>query len=349
MAELRVERVITAFEQAKNKHNHPITRTAVEMKLVSAPVGGLLYSLLHLGGFPNDLAFYSGRCGGGRVLELGCGDGRLGVHLCLGESPLTVLQQNMEGAPSPPPQQNSAAAAAAPEAYVGVELCAPLAAKARERLAAAPSATVVTADFLDPLPAGEATFDAALVSANTLFATPSHAALLSQCSAALKPGGVLLLDVYNALPWHPEEGEWQQIGGEDEDDTGAGLEAEAEEEAEDEDDEPTLLVRVQDEDGRDWRVYESEPEVEAEQQKITCTYDFKEATATSTAGAGDSGGETFSESLVHHYLLPEQLVRLLDTHGFSIDEIFGDFDEAPFEPEESEHLVVVARRRAADL
>ena len=54
---------------------------------------------------------------------------------------------------------------------------------------------------------------------------------------------------------------------------------------------------------------------------------------------------SFTESLVHHYLLPEQLVRVLDEQGFVIDDIFGDFEETSFSPDESEHLVVVARRR----
>ena len=47
---------------------------------------------------------------------------------------------------------------------------------------------------------------------------------------------------------------------------------------------------------------------------------------------------------MHHYLLPEQLVRELDAAGFGIDEIYGDFDGSAFAPEESEHLVVIATR-----
>ena len=54
-----------------------------------------------------------------------------------------------------------------------------------------------------------------------------------------------------------------------------------------------------------------------------------------------------TETLTHEYLLPEQLVRKLDACGFEIDEIFGSFDEKlTFDPDESEHVVVVARRRA---
>jgi SAM-dependent methyltransferase len=307
--------------------------------MVKAPIGGLLYSLLHLGGFPNDLAFYSRHCGSGRILEMGCGDGRLGVHLCLGESSLTVLQQQQ--------QEQSDGSVASPKAtvapkplleYVGVELCEPLALKARERLAAAPNAKVVVGDFLEALTTADAgAFDAVLVSANTLFATPRHAALLEQCATALSPGGVLLLDVYNSLPWHPEEG-WEEIGGNGEGEGGDERQEEGEEEEEEgaNDEGRSLLVRVQDEDGRDWSAYETDPEVDADEQRIVCSYEFKEA--------GVEGG-TFTEELVHHYLLPEQLVRMLDTHRFAIDEIFGDFDEEAFNPEESEHLVVIARLR----
>ena len=157
---------------------------------------------------------------------------------------------------------------------------------------------------------------------------------------------MLLLDVYNALPWHPEEGEWVEIGGAGTEDGGnvAEPEAAAEEEAapEEDDDAPTLLVRVQDEDERDWRVYEREPDVDAEGQCITCVYEFREALEA------DGHGEEFVETLKHHYLLPEQLVRLIDESGFAIEELFGDFDKGSFDPEESEHVVVVARRRNAN-
>ena len=50
--------------------------------MVAAPAGGLLYSLLHLGGFPGDLQFYS-RHAKQCVLELGAGDGHLSHHLAI--------------------------------------------------------------------------------------------------------------------------------------------------------------------------------------------------------------------------------------------------------------------------
>ena len=296
---------------------------------MKAPVGGLLYSLLHLGGFPNDLAFYSGRCGSGRILEMGCGDGRLGVHICLGESPLSVLQQTLRqeadrqtgNAPAQDVGNVLQQQFMPPKAYVGIELCEPLALKAQKRLGAVAEAEVIVGDFLTTLLEKDtASFDTALVSANTLFATPKHGELLAQCANALRPGGVLLLDVYNALPWHPEEGEWQEIGGDEgeADENGEGRDGldvgdddyEKEDDDEDEEEAPPLLVRVQDEDGRDWRVYEHEPEVDADAQTITCTYGFKEILGEGgdDAATVDQAGR-FTESLVHHYLLPEQLVQ----------------------------------------
>ena len=62
----------------------------------------------------------------------------------------------------------------------------------------------------------------------------------------------------------------------------------------------------------------------------------------------EEGSAVFTETLIHRYLLPEQLVRMLDESGFEIEELFGGFAEAqsPFDPYESEHVVVVAKRRA---
>ena len=95
---------------------------------------------------------------------------------------------------------------------------------------------------------------------------------------------------------------------------------------------------VEDESGREWAVYEREPDVDTTKQLIVCQYDF-EATMDSTK---------FSQSVEHHYLLPEQLVRLLDASGFTIDSIEGDFEGQTFEPLESQHLVVVATRNRED-
>ena len=79
-------------------------------------------------------------------------------------------QQDETDAPPAPPT------AADVSSYVGVELCAPLAEKARLRLASLPAdrQQVITADFLEPLPTGLAPFDSVVVCANTLFCTPHH-------------------------------------------------------------------------------------------------------------------------------------------------------------------------------
>ena len=111
----------------------------------AAPVGGLLYSLIHLGGFSGDIAFYRSRYGGGRVLEMGCGDGRLGVSLCFADAapPLSVLQQlqRTKQADTLGPRQPVADKFAC-RAYVGVEISDELAMKARQRLADASDAQV---------------------------------------------------------------------------------------------------------------------------------------------------------------------------------------------------------------
>lgn len=298
------------------------------MKTFTAPVGGLLYSLLHLGGFDGDLSFYCHRATG-RVLEMGCGDGRLAAALCLGTAPLTVLQQQQDAETGAP----AVAAVTPPQMYVGIELCEPLAMKARERMETSPCvAEVVVGDFLEQLPAERrASFDTVIVSANTLFATPAHDVLLANCAEALVPDGRLLLDVYNSLLWHGSEDDTAEDG----DDEAAF------------DDEPTLLVRVQDENERTWTVYEREPSVDSTAQRITCTYEF-EAVGAEDAPESESAPSVFTEQLVHNYLLPEELVRLLDTSGFAIEELYGDFsahDSASFDPVDSEHVVVIARRK----
>ena len=228
-----------------------------------APAGGLLYSLLHLGGFAGDLSFYSANSRG-RILELGCGDGRIAAALCLGKTPLTVLQQQEDEEPPP------LAAPADQVVYVGVELCDALADKARQRLVSASHSTIVTGDFLMPLPPELGPFDTVVLSANTLFCTAEHGPLLARCAEALVPGGRLLLDVYNSLPWHSEgaegdDDEGKEDVGEEEkvgdaldratgDEAGAETIGRATEVPSEED----LLVVVEDEQGREWAVYERE-------------------------------------------------------------------------------------------
>ena len=91
----------------------------------SVPSQAMLYSLLHLGGFPGDVDFYRGRtAGAARILELGAGDGRVGAVLC------------------------------ADAQYTGVEICAEFATAARERV----DGTVLEADMFAPLPEGTACF-----------------------------------------------------------------------------------------------------------------------------------------------------------------------------------------------
>ena len=138
------------------------------------------------------------------------------------------------------------------------------------RVAADGNAEVRTADFfVDELPDG---VDTAILSSNVLFSTPRHAELLGRCADALAPGGVLLLDVYNARLYLQDDEPGDAAGGDDD-----------------------MLVRVTDELGRDWNCYERDPTIDTERQRISQPYEFV------------SGGETFQETLVHNYLLPEEL------------------------------------------
>tara|TARA_B100000795_G_scaffold263191_1_gene241976 strand:+ start:125 stop:982 length:858 start_codon:yes stop_codon:yes gene_type:complete len=284
----------------------------------------MLYSLLHLGGFPGDVDFYRGRtAGAARILELGAGDGRVGAVLC------------------------------ADAQYTGVEICAEFATAARERV----DGTVLEADMFAPLPEGTAPFNAVVLCANTLFCTPRHAELLARCSEAMAPGGTLLFDVYNAAPWHEEalyiagggsaedgpevrqrakgeegeegdEGEESEESGEESGEGGVG--GEGGEFKED----PDLLVRAIDEAGRKWTVFERDPKVDAAKREIVCAYDFEA-----------ESGERASQANTHHYALPEQLRAMLDAAGFEIEATFGGFEGEAFDEEESDHLIFAARLR----
>ena len=55
-------------------------------------------------------------------------------------------------------------------------------------------------------------------------------------------------------------------------------------------------------------------------KEITCHYEFRSSDSKGTAEGGEA---TFREDLVHHYLLPEDLVLLLDRCGFEIRELHG--------------------------
>ena len=335
------------------------------------PVGGLLYSLLHLGGFAGDLAYYTSRCSGAsRVLELGCGDGRVAAALCLGENSSTVLQLATGDAAAREPRELQLPLASQVAEYVGVELCDELAVKATERLAGARAKVeILRADFHAPLPEGVAPFDAVVVSANTLFCTERHDELVERCAQVLVPGGLLLFDVYNALPWHEDGldaaaeasqatgGEAGHGSGEAQAAAGGAAGGAAGEEAAD------LLVRVRDESAFEWSVFEHDPEIDAFDQTIVCRYDFVPTTAAAAAEVGAGGSDLaaatfarsataseaeaprYTERLVHHYALPEQLLVLLDGAGFEVDSADGDFGGTPFNEQESEHLVVAARLR----
>ena len=70
-------------------------------------------------------------------------------------------------------------------------------------------------------------------------------------------------------------------------------------------------------------------------QQITCRYNFK----------CPQEPEVLSQTLVHHYALPEQLEKLLEEHGFELENMYGSFDMKTFDEEESDHVIVTARRK----
>lgn len=62
-----------------------------------------------------------------------------------------------------------------------------------------------------------------------------------------------------------------------------------------------------------WSVFENDPVVDCIQQQIVCRYLF-EAQVTER----EQAPRRFTETLIHHYLLPEQLLNLLQQQGFEV-------------------------------
>ena len=250
-----------------------------------------LYSLLHLGGFNNDVKHYQDVTRGRqKILELGCGDGRLAAAL--------INEERV--------------------AYIGIDNCPPLVEKARYRLQRAQcDAKILEADMLDDLPSEAKSSDAVVINANTLYCTSRHSDVIARAAAALEPQGILALDVYNPFLWHtsPED----------------ASEADFHDEADDQSD---LMVLVEDELGREWKIYERDPEVDAKKQMIKCKYDFYSA----------STGK-LSEVFYHHYIMPDALIACLEEEGFDVLRVDGDFEGARFDPEESDHIVIIAAKR----
>lgn len=243
------------------------------MRAAALPTWASLYSLLHLNGFPGDTTFYSGACtGASRILELGAGDGRVAEALCQ----------------------------TADIDYVGVELCEDFVAAASERLSSCARARVVLGDMLEVGIAGGEPFDAVLMTANTFFCTPNHEELLMRCREALRPGGRLLFDVYNAQDWHEEalhgppeglDGGEDAIDGDGHPPPSDGWRSGSEEEQESD-----VLVMAVDADGREWTVYERDPEVDANARTIRCTYDFEAASGERACRPIPSGNSAAAEA-----------------------------------------------------
>jgi SAM-dependent methyltransferase len=217
------------------------------------PSWASLYSLLHLNGFPGDTAFYNGACASAStILEFGAGDGRVGEALCQ----------------------------AAEVEDLGVELCEDFVAAARERLSSCARARAILGDMLQPGVAGDEPFDAVLMTANTMFCTPCHADLLARCQEALRPGGQLVFDIYNARDWHEKalHGPPEGFGGGEDASDGHPPQSDGWLRGAEEERESDVLVMAVDGDGREWTVCERDPEVDAQARTIRCTYDFEAAT-----------------------------------------------------------------------
>ena len=240
-----------------------------------------LYALTHRGN-PGDIAFYREACRGAqRVLELGSGSGRLLVAL-----------------------------ANAKRQLLGLELDPELYALAKRNLRALPaakrtSARVVRADMRNfALPQR---FERVLLPYNALYCLLSKRDALACFRAAhrtLEPGGMLVLDAWNAQPFH------------------RSLATSAD------DPEPVVSIRYA---GRTWDVFERS-RVRRAQQRLDVTYTYLPR----------EGGNAYQIPIAQRYFLPAELSDLLARAGFAIEARFGDFSGQRFNAR-SAQLIVLAR------
>jgi len=240
-----------------------------------------LYALTHRGN-PGDLAFYRKACRGAqRVLELGSGSGRLLAGLALAKRRL-----------------------------VGLELDAELLALAKRNLRAVPPSqrgalTVLRADMRDfVLPER---FERVLLPYNALFCLFGKRAALACFRAAhraLEPGGKLILDVWNADPFHREPAPTA--------------------------DDPAPVASLSYA-GRTWDVFERS-RVRRAQQRLDVNYTY----------VPREGGRVHQIPIAQRYFLPAEISALLRQAGFALEARYGDFSGRRFGPR-SPQLIVLAR------
>ncbi|HYP76199.1 MAG TPA: class I SAM-dependent methyltransferase [Polyangiaceae bacterium] len=242
-----------------------------------------LYALTHRGN-PGDVAFYRRVCRGAKsVLELGSGAGRL-----------------------------LAALASTRRRIVGLELDTELLALAKRNLRALPlakrsSLRMIRADMRDfEL---EQRFERVLLPYNALYCLLGQRAALACFRAAhraLAPGGMLILDVWNAQPFH----------------VGRAPRSFAD------DAEPIVSVRHL---GRTWDVFERS-RVRRAQQRLDVSYSY----------VPREGGSEYQISIAQRFFLPAEISDLLKQAGFSVVARYGDFSGTRFDAR-APQLIVLAR------
>ncbi|RMF73909.1 MAG: class I SAM-dependent methyltransferase [Acidobacteria bacterium] len=248
-----------------------------------------LHAVLHTGN-PGDVAFYRRVCAGARrVLEIGCGGGRVLLAL-----------------------------ARAGHEVTGVELHRGLLARLRRALRDEEPAVRARVRLV----AGDAAridlderFERVLAPYNMLYCLLDDDALhavLRRAERHLAPGGRFVFDVY--CPARIDPGEAARLEGL------AG--------------EPHHVVSFE-ADGAFVDVFESDT-WDPRRQRIDATYHY-------AIRRGDRV-ERAVQTIPQRYLYPEQLERALEAAGLVLVERHGDFDGAPFDPDEGLFVGVAARR-----
>ncbi|MGD8862325.1 MAG: class I SAM-dependent methyltransferase [Myxococcales bacterium] len=243
-----------------------------------------LYALVHRG-TPGDADFYARQSAGLRVLELGCGYGRLLQDL-----------------------------SATADAYVGLEQDPGMLRMAEARREVLPPAARARVRLVEgdmrALSLGER-FDRILIPHSGLYCL-GGARGVARCLASarehLAEDGELLLDAYHADPFH---------------------EASSPEDVPDDQLEPVAEVEHE---GVPLRVLERST-WEPDARRMDVTYEYRRA-----------DGRAFAEgTIVHHYLLCDELATLLHAAGFTRMRFCGDFAGVPLD---DDHELMVVRAAA---
>lgn len=243
-----------------------------------------LYALTHRGN-PGDRSFYRRVCrGADSVLELGSGSGRL---LC--------------------------ALAGVRRRVIGLELDRDMISLARRRLRAlpAPKRRSVRLQHGDMRRFSlDSPVERVLLPYNALFCMPSQRDALACFRAArraLALGGALVLDVWNAEPFH----------------RASSVRPLADER------EPVLTLRYA---AQTWDVFER-TRVRRAQQRLDARYEY----------VPRSGGPSCEIGIAQRYYLADEIEALLLRAGFALLARFGDFSGGRFSSARSPQLIVLAR------